>query len=85
MDKYILKPVIVDAAQWFPEVGNEIQDVYITDSGQAAVIYGPGGSMFSVESGDWCVRGPGPYISVYTPEEFHKLYEEVFPGYKGQA
>lgn len=83
MSKYILKPVIVEAVQWFP--GVDIQDVMVhaEDPNLAIAFNGNIGSY--VNTGDWCVRGPDLDILVYSNEEFHELYEEVFPGYKGQS
>jgi hypothetical protein len=80
MTKYIRKPVIVEAVQWFPELGNSIQDVYIHHSHKYATVFGPGGSDEIVEPGDWCVRGPDLNVQVYDNVRFHVLFEEVFPG-----
>jgi len=84
MTMYFRKPVIVDAAQWFPEVGDGIQDVYPTPTGKYAIIHLKNGGQRVVGPGDWCVREPDLSISVYSSEEFHAMYEEVFPGYKGK-
>lgn len=81
MAKYIRKPVIVDAVQWFPEVGRSLQDVYPAEDGQHAIVY-DGHEHITVDPGDWCVRGPDLQVKVYRPEEFQRLFEEVFPGYK---
>lgn len=83
MAKYIRKPIIVEAAQWFPEVGDKLHSVYPRPDGKTAIVY-RGHDDFVVEPGDWCVLGENMDIFVYSDEEFHKLFEEVFPGYKGQ-
>lgn len=84
MAKYFRRVQIVDAFQWFPGVGHDIQDVYPSGDGKTAVVY-HGHDQEIVEPGDWCVRGADLQVMVYTSDEFHELYDEVFPGYKGQA
>ncbi len=79
MDKYFRKVQIVDAFQWFP--GVDVKGVSISSVFEGTAMLGEE----YLNPGDWCVYESDGFGHVYTDEEFHKLYDEVFPGYKGQS
>ncbi len=76
MAKYKMRPVIVDAAQWFP--GGPIEGVaeYPAERSHTGVAFGIIAGPQVVDPGDWIV-GERETAVVIKPDIFARMYKRV--------
>jgi len=72
MDKYIRKPSMVNAVQWFPEIDDD--DVVIDDVGALLIT---GSCYYNLIPGDWIIEEPNGNKYVVSADEFVEGYTPV--------
>ena len=77
MSKFIRKPVVIEATQWFKDGDhNVVKSEYVPGKGWNYCIHTLEGRM-NVSKGDWIVTGVAGENYPVKPHIFDKIYEKV--------